>query len=78
MSEGQAGRGRQECTAKDTDLQGDDVLMPEGTHDGHFTLEVLYRVAPPPATLCFIRALGSLSFQLNLLYNLQQDSTQRW
>lgn len=60
---------------KATDLQGDNVLMPEGSHNGHFTLEVLHRVAPPPAALCFVRAFGPLSFQLNLFHNLQQDKT---
>lgn len=72
MGGGQAGQAEMH-RRKDNDLQGDNVLMPEGSHDRHFALEVLHRVAPPPAALCFIRALGPLSFQLDLLHNLQQD-----
>lgn len=47
--------------------------MPQGSHDGNFPLEILNRIAPPPPSLCFIRTLGPLSFQLNLLHNLQRE-----
>ena len=56
------------------DLQGDNVLVSEGTHDGNFALEVLHRVAAPAAALSISRAFGSVSFQLHLLHNLQIGS----
>lgn len=63
--------------ASKANLQRNNVLVPEGSHDGHFTLEVLHRVPPPSTPLCFIWSLSPLSFQLDLLHNLQQDGVDR-